>query len=130
MLSRKYLVQCPLHLQGSRRSSTQRYKLCLDTCQPEQRTRQLPLVSLFQQQPDQYEFCLGQILTIEKYIRRRKDLSKIKSDAYLNFVKATKRILNLKRKNKFNEVEAGKLKNKVVSESNIIAKNWLLQKLS
>jgi hypothetical protein len=87
------------------------------------------LVELFYEHPDKYEFCSGQILTIEKYIRRRKDLSETKSNAYLNFIKASKKIMNLKWKNKFNEGEIKKLKKRVSDESNIIAKAWLLQKL-
>jgi len=88
------------------------------------------LSELFHKQPDKYEFCLGQILTIEKYIRRRKDLSDKKSEAYLNFIKTTKRILNLKWKNKFNKTEIEKLKKKIGTEPNIIAKTWLLEKLT
>lgn len=88
------------------------------------------LSELFQEHPDKYEYCIGQILTIEKYIRRKKDLSEIKSNAYLTFIKTTKKILNLKWKNKFTKVEIKKLKNKVSQESNVIAKSWLLQKLS
>lgn len=88
------------------------------------------LSELFNQSPDKYEFCIGQILTIEKYIRRKKELSDQKSNAYLNFIKTTKKILNLKRKNKFNENEIDKLKVKIANEENIIAKKWLLEKLN
>jgi len=87
------------------------------------------LAELFYEQPDKYEYCLGQILTIEKYIRRRKDLSETKSNAYLNFIKTTKKIMNLKWKNKFNDSEIAKLKERVSAESNIIGKTWLLEKL-
>lgn len=88
------------------------------------------LAELFYEQPDKYEFCLGQILTIEKYIRRRKDLSDTKSSAYLNFIKVTKKIMNLKWKNKFNDMEISKLKERISSESNIIGKTWILKKLN
>lgn len=88
------------------------------------------LVELFYEHPDKYEYCLGQILTIEKYIRRRKDLSDTKSNAYLNFIKATKKLMNLKWKNKFVDSEINKLRERVSTESNIIGKAWLLQKLS
>jgi hypothetical protein len=88
------------------------------------------LAELFYEHPDKYEYCLGQILTIEKYIRRRKDLSETKSNAYLNFIKAAKKIMNLKWKNKFNDAEIHKLKERVSTESNIIGKTWLLQKLN
>ena len=87
------------------------------------------LTELFEENPDKYNFCLGQILTIEKYIRRKKVLSEKKSEAYLNFIKITKKILTLRWKNKLNNTEIRKLKTKISMDSNIIAKSWLLQKL-
>ena len=88
------------------------------------------LTELFEESPNKYDFCIGQILTIEKYIRRKKVLSDKKSEAYLNFIKITKKILTLKRKNKLNNIEIKKLKIKISTEPNIIAKPWLLQKLN
>ncbi len=88
------------------------------------------VVEQFFEVPDKFEFCLGQIQTIEKFIRRRKDLVSNKSKAYLNFIKFTKKIVVLKRNKKLNRIEIEKLKNKILKEPYSIGKAWLNEKLS
>ena len=89
------------------------------------------LVEIFNTNPSfgQYESCIGQIQTIEKYIRRKKDFNKTKANSYLNFIKITKKLLKLTWDNKLTLSEANKLKVKISKYENIVAKPWLLQKL-
>lgn len=98
------------------------------------RTKSFTIRTLFEmfnkdQSPEQYTFSLGQIQTIEKYIRRRKNLSKKKTKAYLNFIKTTKKLLKLKWDNKLTLSEINKLKTRISKYEDIVCKSWLLQKL-
>jgi hypothetical protein len=97
------------------------------------RTKSFTIRTLFEifnknKSSDQYEFCMGQILTIEKFIRRRKNLSKTKANSYLNFIKTTKRLLKLTSNNNLTFLEAKKIKTKISTYDNIIARSWLLEK--
>jgi len=96
------------------------------------RTKSIIVRALFEQfsnNPDKYDFCWVQIQTIERYIRRKKDLTTVKSEAYLNFIKTTKKLINLKRKGKFTDIEIKKLQHKIINQPNLVGKPWLLQKL-
>lgn len=87
------------------------------------------VVEQFFEIPDKFEFCIGQIQTIEKYIRRRKDLVDTKSKAYLNFIKLTKKMVMLKRNEKLSIAQIGKLREKINGE-HIIGKAWFNEKLN
>ena len=97
------------------------------------RTKSIIARALFEQfinHPDKYDFCWGQLLTIERYFRRKTDLSEKKSEAYLNFIKNTKKLIILKRKGKFTKSEIVKLRAKINGQSNLVGKPWLLEKLT
>lgn len=141
-LPEKVIEPCILFCKGKIAFHQQKYEEALQVlwnCHFDQlafdlRTKSFIIRALFEifnknQTSDQYDFCIGQIQTIEKYIRRKKDLSKSKADSYLNFIKITKRFLKLIWDKKLTPTEADKLKTRISNYDNIVAKSWLLQKL-
>jgi len=99
------------------------------------RTKSFIIRTLFEiynknQTSEQYDFCIGQILTIEKFIRRKKDLSKAKVSAYLNFIKITKKLLKLIANNNLTRTQANNLRTKISKNENVVAKEWLISKLN
>lgn len=71
------------------------------------------------------EFLLDQATAFEKFIRRHKKISPNKSDAYLNFIKFTKKLALYQQSNK----ELDELKQALEEQPSIMYKEWLLEKM-